>query len=73
MENSVYRQHHWIENDAEERVAERQTGGLASLVIILLLIIGGLFLIHQLHMASVIEDCMMAGRPDCDMLVTALH
>lgn len=65
----MYRQYHWPDESAADKVAERQTAGLVGIVIILLLLIGGLFLVHRLHSATVIEDCMLAGRHDCDSLV----
>jgi hypothetical protein len=40
-------------------------------VIILVLLVGGLFLVHQLRRSSMIEDCLMAGRRNCDALLTA--
>lgn len=66
----LYSHHHWLDDDARDKVAERQTAGLVGIVIVLLLLIGGLFLVHQLHTASVVGDCLMAGRRNCDALVT---
>jgi hypothetical protein len=42
-------------------------------VVILLLLVGGLFLVQQLRSASMIQDCLMAGRRNCDVLVTGPH
>jgi hypothetical protein len=53
--------------DREE--ADRRTAGLAAIVVVLLLLIGGLLLTQTLRKKSQIEDCMMAGRRDCDSLV----
>jgi hypothetical protein len=53
--------------DREE--ADRRTAGLAAIVVLLLLLIGGLMLTHTLHKKSQLEDCLMAGRRDCDALV----
>ena len=53
--------------DAEE--ANRRTAGLAGIVVVLLLLIGGLLLTHTLHDKRKIEDCVMSGRRDCDALV----
>jgi hypothetical protein len=63
----------WL-NDAEaEEEANRQTASLAGVAITLLLLVIGLFLIRELHAKSQIEDCLMAGRTNCDILVhTAL-
>jgi hypothetical protein len=49
--------------------ADRRTAGLAAIVVVLLLLIGGLLLTHTLHKKSQLEDCLMAGRRDCDALV----
>ncbi len=49
--------------------ANRRTAGLAAIVVVLLLLIGGLMLAQTLHRKSVLEDCLMAGRRDCDALV----
>ena len=56
------------EPDAE---AERQTASLAGLAVTLALVAACLFLIHHLAASSRIEDCLMAGRFDCNRLVAA--
>jgi len=43
---------------------------LAGLVVILLLLVGGLFLVRQLRETSVIQDCLMTGRSNCDVLLS---
>jgi hypothetical protein len=53
--------------DREE--ADRRTSGLAAIVVVLLLLIGGLLLTRTLHRKSQLEDCLMAGRRDCDQLL----
>jgi len=53
--------------DREE--ADRRTSGLAAIVVVLLLLIGGLLLAQTLHRKSVLEDCLIAGRRDCDHLI----
>ena len=55
--------------DREE--ADRRTAGLAAIVIVLLLLIGGLILARTLRDKSRVEDCLMAGRRDCDHLIVA--
>jgi hypothetical protein len=37
------------------------------------LLIGGLFLVRQLRTASKIEDCLLAGRRNCDAMVINPH
>ena len=53
--------------DREE--AERRTAGLAAIEIVLLILIGGVILARALGTNSKVEDCLMAGRRDCDRLV----
>ncbi len=53
----------------DRKDADRRTAGLAAIVVVLLLLIGGLLLTHTLHKKSQLEDCLMAGRRDCDALV----
>lgn len=38
---------------------------LIGLLVIMLMIIGGLFLVHALHGTSEIQDCAMSGRTNC--------
>ena len=46
--------------DREE--ADRRTAGLAAIVVLLLLLIGGLTLARALYAKGKLEDCLMAGR-----------
>jgi hypothetical protein len=57
-----------LDSDADE-TADRQTASLAGVAITLLLLVVGLFLVHELHAKSTIEDCLMSGRTNCDRLV----
>jgi hypothetical protein len=57
--------------DREE--ADRRTAGLAAIVVVLVLLIGGLLLARALHRKSQLEDCLMAGRRDCDRLIDAVR
>lgn len=66
------RQDHRVLDEFEDlEAADRQTASLAAVAVILLLLVAGLFLIRELHAKSMIEDCLLAGRRDCDALVTA--
>lgn len=69
----MYRHHHWTDGTVAEKTAERQTASLAGVAIILLLLVGGLALVHHLHRAALIEDCLMAGRSNCDALLVRPH
>jgi len=48
---------------------DRQTKALAGLAIILALAAGALFLFQHLKKAGELEDCLMAGRTNCDAMV----
>jgi hypothetical protein len=50
------------------RDAGRQTASLAALAIALALLVGGLFLAQTLRRSAQLEDCLMAGRINCDWL-----
>jgi hypothetical protein len=66
----MYTHHHWQDDDADGKIAQRQTAGLVGLVIVLLLLVGGLFLVQQLRSAATFQDCVMSGRHDCGILVS---
>ncbi|HUN38735.1 MAG TPA: hypothetical protein VMU81_00445 [Acetobacteraceae bacterium] len=61
----------WLDDAEAEEEANRQTASLAGIAITLLLLVIGLFLIRELHTKAQIEDCLMAGRANCDILVHA--
>jgi hypothetical protein len=54
----------------DERTEDRQTSSLLGIVIVLLLLIVGLFLVQQLRTSAALEDCLLAGRRNCDALVS---
>jgi hypothetical protein len=58
----------WLNDEQIQVDADRQTAGLAGFAFVLLLI-AGLFLVHTLYQKSKVEDCLMAGRPDCDRML----
>jgi len=49
--------------------ADRQTASLAAVAIILALLTVGLFLVHTLRHSTAVEDCLLAGRRNCDAVV----
>jgi hypothetical protein len=61
----------WPPQQEQEAEANRQTASLAAVAVILALLAVGLFLIHTLQITSAVEDCLMAGRRNCDKLVTS--
>jgi hypothetical protein len=65
----MYRQHHAIDDAEAQDAANRQTASLAGVAITLLLLVLGLFLVRELHAKVAVEDCLMAGRSNCDVLV----
>jgi hypothetical protein len=68
MLSKMQQQRPWL-IDEDEEADNRQTASLAGVAITLLLLVVGLFLVHELHAKAVIEDCLMAGRTQCDWLV----
>ncbi len=55
--------------DDDKAGADRQTASLAGMAVALLLVVVGLFLIRQLHTKTVLEDCLLAQRSNCDILL----
>lgn len=68
----MYQERRWQRQSEEQEAADRQTASLAGVAITLLLLVIGLFLIRELHAAAAIQDCLMAGRTNCDQLVHML-
>jgi hypothetical protein len=58
----------WFHESDEE--ADRQTASLAAVAVTLLLIVLGLFLVHELRAKALLEDCLLAGRTNCVELST---
>jgi len=65
---SMQQRRPWLLEDDDE-AADRQTASLAGVAITLLLLVIGLFLVHELHAKAMLEDCLMSGRGNCDQLV----
>ena len=57
------------DDDEEQEGDNRRTASLAGLAVALLLVVIGLMLVHVLHHESTLEDCLMSGRVDCDVMV----
>ncbi len=64
------RQRVWI-RDTEQEEANRVTASLAGLAVALLLVVVGLYLVHTLRDKARVEDCLLSGRSNCDVLVAA--
>ena len=57
----------------EQAEANRITASLAGLALALVLVVIGLFLVQNLTSKSRLEDCLLAGRSDCDAMMHMLH
>jgi hypothetical protein len=67
------RQSHRLLDEVDDvEAANRQTASLAGVAVTLLLLVVGLFLVHELHAKAVIEDCLMSGRRNCDAMISTL-
>ena len=52
-----------------QQEADRQTKALAGLAVVLALAFVALFVIQHLKAEGEIEDCLLAGRANCDALI----
>jgi hypothetical protein len=57
--------------DDDQEGADRQTASLAGLAVALLLVVISLWLVRELHWKTVVEDCLLSGRINCDAVVMA--
>ena len=60
-------------DEDEQAEANRVTGSLAGLAFALLLVVIGLYLVHNLASKARLEDCVLSGRMDCDALVHTIR
>jgi hypothetical protein len=65
----MYRPRPWQDDPDDLEAADRQTASLAGVVVTLALLVIGLFLVQELRTKTLIEDCLMSGRRDCDIFV----
>jgi len=56
--------------DEEQEAADRQSGSLAGLAVTLFVVVASLYVIHHLATKAAIEDCLLAGRANCDIFVS---
>jgi len=66
----MHHAHPWTEEAERRQDAERQTRSLAALCFALALVVLGLFLVQTLRREARLEDCLLAGRNNCDRLLT---
>ena len=52
--------------DDDQEDDDRQTASLAGLAVALAILVACLFLFYQLREKSRLEDCLMAGRINCE-------
>jgi flagellar biogenesis protein FliO len=53
----------------EQKEANRQTASLAGLAAALFLVVVSLYVVHRLARETALEDCLLAGRTNCDLIV----
>jgi hypothetical protein len=66
----IYR---FLYSDEDLEDADRQTSSLAGMAVTLLVVVVSLFLLRELHHKAMIEDCLLAGRANCDAVVASLN
>ena len=57
--------HRTDEPETPRRAPDPRWLALTGLLITLLLVLGGIFLIHELGRAAQLQDCVMSGRTNC--------
>jgi hypothetical protein len=55
-------------NDPDPEQDGSQRRALAGLAIAVVLLVAGLWLAHELTAASKIQDCLMTGRTNCNVI-----
>jgi hypothetical protein len=55
----------------ETEVPDSRRGALIGFGLVLLLIVGGFFLVHVLRGTAQIQDCVMSGRTNCAPIDTS--
>ena len=70
---AVAKQYRLIFRDQDQEAADRRTVSLAGFAVTLLVLVVCFWVTRQLQHKSAIEDCLMAGRLNCDILVPKLR
>ncbi|HZY55830.1 MAG TPA: hypothetical protein VFE73_21410 [Reyranella sp.] len=66
---SRYEDEEYLEPEEEEREAAARRKKLIVLAVMAGLVVSGLFLVHRLRQASIVEDCLMTRANNCNDLV----
>ena len=69
MSQSQYEKEEYLEPTDEEREAAARNKKLLVLGIMAALVIGGLFLVNKLRVASQLQDCLMTRATNCNDMV----
>lgn len=59
--------------DPDKSESDRQTNSLAGLAVVLAVLVLCLFVFKSLQLSSRVEDCLMQGRTNCDLMVRAIR
>lgn len=62
-----------LSHDEAQAAANRQTASLAGLAVVLFLVVAGLCVLRQLATRAAIEDCLLASRLNCDVIIARAH
>jgi hypothetical protein len=54
--------------DPEQSRSGNRRGAIAGLAIAVILIAGGIWLAHALSAQSKLQDCLMSGRTNCNVI-----
>jgi hypothetical protein len=65
----MYHRRIWLSEEEAQDEANRQTASLAGIAVTLLLLVLGVFLVHALHSEAEVEDCLLAGRNNCAVVL----
>ena len=57
----------------EQADHDRQTSSLAALAVVLALVVAALFVIQTLRTEDMVEDCLLAGHSNCDLVLRQHH
>ena len=56
---------------AEEEPGNNRRGAVAGLIVVIILLAAGIWLTHELTGASKLQDCVMSGRTNCNVIEPA--